>query len=73
MAGMNALPRAQLAALSSVVVSMLSSTYFSSSAPSSSPLSIWRAVSWRARNSPCSPAAELLAGYLHSSAPLRQT
>ena len=54
-AGMNALPRAQLAALSSVVVISFSSTNLSRSAFSSSPSSIWRARSWRARNSPLSP------------------
>ena len=54
-AGMNALPRAQLAAFSSVVVISFSSTNLSRSAFSSSPSSIWRARSWRARNSPLSP------------------
>ena len=39
-AGMNALPRAQLAALSSVVTSRRSSTYLSRSSFSSSPASI---------------------------------
>jgi hypothetical protein len=44
-AGMNALPRAQLAALSSVVVHRRSSTNWSSSGPSSSPRSMRWAVS----------------------------
>ena len=49
-AGMNALPRAQLAAFSSVVVSTRSSTYCSSSASSSSPRIIACELSWRERN-----------------------
>jgi len=54
-AGNIAFARAQLPARSSVVVRMLSSTCFSSSGPSRSPLSIWRAVSWRERKSAMSP------------------
>ena len=78
-AGNSALARAQATALSSVVVSTRSSTYFSSSSPSRSPRSMSRARSWRTRKSSPDRSVlvrrdgELLALYLHSSAPLRQT
>src|ERR1700754_3350880 len=55
-AGNSELPRAQLAARSSVVVMTRSCTYCSRSSPSRSPRSMSRACSWRMRKSPASPA-----------------
>ena len=71
--GKFALPTAQRPAFSSVVVSTDCSTWRSSSGPSRSPRSMSRARSWRARNSAFVARPELVAGHLHSSAPLRQT
>ena len=69
-AGMNALPRAQLAALSSVVVSRRSSTCLSSSAPSSSPLEHRAGAAAGASGTRRCRRCRAAGGYLHSRAPL---
>ena len=73
MAGMNALPRAQLPAFSSVVVSRRCSTNSSSSGPSSSLLQHAARGELPRPELALVAASELLADYFHSRAPLRQT